>query len=274
MHRPIRAATILLFLFALGFGVSAGAQDNNQTIPVTMPPSRRIEPPSPNASVQELVERGDELQVEKAYLDAIDYYQEALKKVDRKDPQASAIHNKMGITQLQLRHFYDARKSFQKAIAIDRSNSEAMNNLGVAFYCDKKNGRAIKYYKRAIGMQSDSASYHSNLGSAYFSKKDIPDAVTEYGKALQLDPNIFERRSNMGVVLQMSSPEDRAHFSYLLAKMYAQSGQFDRSLLYLRRAMEEGYKDINAVYQDSEFAKLRKDQRFVSLMAQPPLAIP
>jgi hypothetical protein len=38
--------------------------------------------------------------------------------------------------------------------------------------------------------------------------------------------------------------------------------------------MEEGYKGISEVYQDSEFAQLRKDQRFVSLMAQPPLAIP
>ena len=33
----------------------------------------------------------------------------------------------------------------------------------------------------------------------------------------------------------------------------------DRSLQYLRRAMEEGYKGIEDVYKDSEFAGLRKD---------------
>jgi tetratricopeptide (TPR) repeat protein len=274
MHRPVRAATILLFLFALSLAVNAWAQDNNQTIPVTMPPSRRIEPPQPNATVNDLEERGDELRAEKAYLDAMDYYEAALKKVGRKDLQAAVFYNKIGITQLQLTRYYDARKSFQKAVAIDHKNSEAMNNLGVTLYHDKKYGRAIKYYKRAIVMESDSASYHSNLGSAYFSKKDLNDATAEYAKALQLDPNIFERNSKVGIVLQMSSPEDRAHFSYLLARMYAQMGQLDRSLLYLRRAMEEGYKGINEVYQDSEFAQLRKDQRFVSLMAQPPLAIP
>jgi len=275
MHRPVQLSkTLVLLLFVFVCGGIVLAQDNSQTIPVTMPPTRRIEPPSPNANVQELIESGDELQSEKAFLDAIDYYQAALKKVDRKDPQAAAIYNKMGITQLQLRHFYEARKSFQKAVAIDRGNSQAMNNLGVVFYYDKKYGRAIKYYKRAITMGPDNASYHSNLGSAYFSKKDLPNAVTEYAKAMQLDPNIFERRSNMGMVLQMSSPDDRAQFSYLLAKMYAQQGQFERSLLYLRRAMEEGYKDIQNVYQDAEFAQLRKDERFVALMKQPPPAIP
>ena len=34
--------------------------------------------------------------------------------------------------------------------------------------------------------------------------------------------------------------------------------------------MEEGYKHINKVYTDSEFASLREDKRFAELMAQKP----
>ena len=60
----------------------------------------------------------------------------------------------------------------------------------------------------------------------------------------------------------------------MLAKLYAQSGVTDRSLQYLRRAMEEGYKGIEDVYKDSEFAGLRKDPRFTELMASRPMAIP
>ena len=37
--------------------------------------------------------------------------------------------------------------------------------------------------------------------------------------------------------------------------------------------MEEGYKNINKVYTDSEFASLRTDPRFTELMAQKPPAI-
>ena len=99
-------------------------------------------------------------------------------------------------------------------------------------------------------------------------------ASLAYNQALQLDPDIFERTSHTGVLAQMSSPGDRAHFYYVLAKLYAKSGITDRSLQYLRRAMEEGYKGIEDVYKDSEFAGLRKDPRFTELMAARPVAIP
>jgi tetratricopeptide (TPR) repeat protein len=272
MYRQIHAGGLLLLL--LLSCVCAFAQDSSQTIPITPPPTRRIEPPPANATAKDLDERGDQLRAEKAYLDAMDYFQAALKKIDAKDPMAAQLHNKIGITQLQLTRYYDAKKSFEKSIKIDKTFAKAYNNLGVVYYHDKKYGRAIKNYKRALELEADNASYYSNLGSAYFARKDIDNAVIQYTKAMELDPEIFERRSSVGIVAQMSSPEDRAHFSYVLAKMYAQQGQFDRSLLYLRRAMEEGYKDIKNVYQDEEFSKLRKDERFTALMSQPPPAIP
>jgi tetratricopeptide (TPR) repeat protein len=273
MHRRIPAVSLFLITLC-GCFLSAVAQESNQSIPVTMPPTRRIEPPPPDAAVQDLDERGDQLRAEKAYLDAIDYFQAALKKLPPKDARAAVEYNKIGITQLRLARYYDARKNFERAVKINPKYAFAFNNLAVANYLDKKYGRAVKYYRRAIEMDPDNASFHNNLGSAYFAKKDLDKAVAEYGRALQLDPDIFERRSDMGIVAQTSSPEDRAHFSYVLAKMYAQQGHADRALLYLRRAMEEGYKDIKNVYQDEEFAKLRKDERFISLMAQPPMAIP
>jgi hypothetical protein len=37
--------------------------------------------------------------------------------------------------------------------------------------------------------------------------------------------------------------------------------------------MEEGYKGINSVYKDAEFAGVRKDPRFNELMAARPPAI-
>jgi len=59
-----------------------------------------------------------------------------------------------------------------------------------------------------------------------------------------------------------------------VAKLYAKMGFSDRSLEYLRKAMEEGYKDLKNVYKDTEFAGLRKDKRFTDLMAAKAPALP
>jgi hypothetical protein len=72
----------------------------------------------------------------------------------------------------------------------------------------------------------------------------------------------------------MSSPQDRAHYSYVLAKLYAKIGDTDHSLQYLRKAMEEGYKKVDDAYKDPEFAELRKDARFAELMKERPQALP
>lgn len=272
MHRHHIARVLSTLLLTSVCCCLLSAQDVNQTIPVTSPPTRRIEPPSPNATLQDLEDGGDTLRVEKAYLDAMDYYQAALKKQPTRH-QASVIYNKIGMAEVQLGHYDEAKHSFEKAVKLEKANANAINNIGSMCYQNKKYARAIKYYKRALLLSPDTASFHANLGSAYLGHKNVNDADAEYLRALQLDPDIFESHSTIGITALMK-PEDRANYSYTLAKMYAKNGQLDRSLLYLRRAMEEGYKNINHVYQDPEFAQLRKDQRFVALMAQPPVAIP
>lgn len=261
-----RLLLIGLSLLLLAFAASAYAQQGGLQ---AAPAATRIEPPSPTASTEELEQRGDELRQQNAFRDAIDYYNTALNK-----KKSAALYNKIGIAQLQMTRLKDARKSFGRAIKTDKHYAEAYNNLGVTWYQDRKFGKAIKEYKKAIAIRDASAAFHSNLGSAYFSQKQFQLAAIEYGRALQLDPDIFERKSKGGVAAQLQSPEDRAHFSYVIAKMYAQVGNFDQSLKYLRRAIEDGYKVSEQVFKDQEFAKLREDPRFAELMAAKIVSIP
>lgn len=266
------AAVALLILIATSMLIAVAQEPNSQATPAP-PWPKRIEPPSPDATAADLERRGDELRAEKAYLDAVDYYHAALKKLP-KGPQSSMVLNKIGIAQFQMERYKDAKKSYEKSIKYDKTSSYPYNNLGVVFYRDKKYGRAAKYYKKAILLDPDNASFHNNLAAAYFADKKLHLAIPEYLKALELDPNIFERRSTTGVVAQIS-PGDRAHYYYVLAKIYAQAGQFDRALLYLRRAIEEGYPNVDNALHDAEFAQLRKDHRFTELMTtRRPEAIP
>jgi tetratricopeptide (TPR) repeat protein len=234
------------------------------------PLARRVDAPPPTATAEELENRGDELRAEKSYFDALDYYRAALAK----KPNSAQIYNKAGIAELMTQHYRDAGKNFDRAIHADRVYADAYNNLGVIEYEAKRYGRAVRRYKQAIKIQPASASFFSNLGAAYFAEKNFVPAVTAYAQALQLDPNVFDRTSHTGVSAQLSSPDDRAHYDYVLAKLYAQIGSAERSLEYLKKAMEEGYKKVNDVYKDPEFAVLRKDTRFTQLMAAKPQSIP
>ena len=234
------------------------------------PPMRQIAPPSSTASVAELEQQGDDLRAGKQYMDAIDYYHAALAK----DPANAAVCNKLGIAELMLQRFKDAGKNFERAIKANRSFPEAYNNLGVIDYERHKYGPSIKQYKKALVLEPDSASFYSNLGAAYFARKEFEHATQAYTKAVEIDPGIFERTSHTGITAQVASQEDRAHYDFVLAKLYAKMGDHDHSLEFLRKSMEEGYKDVKDVYTDPEFADLRKDARFTELMKMKPVAIP
>jgi tetratricopeptide (TPR) repeat protein len=253
--------------------IPTGAQISRaDPVQVKPPLLRTIDPPSPDATAADLEARADELHVQKLYFDAIDYYRAALGKVPKGTDQGKIL-NKICRTQLVMTRWHDGQKTCQQAIKADRKLPDPYNNLGVALYEERRYGAAIKQYRKAIALD-ESASFYSNLGAALFAKKDFDASAQAYGKALELDPDVFERSSRQGVQAQVPRPEDRARYDYTVAKLYAKMGFSDRSLEYLRKAMEEGYKDFKNVYKDQEFAALRKDKRFTELMAMKTPALP
>jgi tetratricopeptide (TPR) repeat protein len=253
-----------LFLSTAIFSAVAQAQvAHGEQVQIAPPLVRAVDPPAADATAADLELQGDQLRGEKLYLDALDYYHAALVK----KPNDAHILNKIGITDLMLQRYKEARKSFEKAIRADREYADAYNNLGVVLYENKKYGAALKEYRNAIEKDANSASFYSNLGAAYFSKREFDPAVAAYQRALELDPDVFERTSRAGVQAQLPSPEDRARYDYTVAKLYAKMGLSDQSLEYLRKAKEAGYKDLKNVYKDAEFSELRKNPRFVELMA-------
>lgn len=231
---------------------------------------RTIDPPATNATADDLETQADNLRGSKLYLDALDYYRAALAK----RPASGRLLNKIGITELMMQRYREARKSFERSIKVDRTLADAYNNLGVVFYEERKYSTAVKHYHQAIALDATSASFFSNLGAALFSKKEFDPAVVAYQRALEIDPDVFVRTSRAGVQAQLPSPDDRAYYDYTVAKLYAKMGFSDRSLEYLKKAQEEGYKNMKNVYKDVEFAELRKDKRFTELMTAKTTTLP
>jgi tetratricopeptide (TPR) repeat protein len=261
--------SLLTFSLCVLTSVSSAQVSHSEQVSVKPPLLRLTDPPSPDATAFDLEARADELHAQKLYLDAIDYYRAALKKA----PNNPQILNKVCRTQLMMQRWRDAKNSCELAIKADRTFADPYSNLGVALYEAGRYSAAVKQYRKAIAIDATSASFFNNLGAALFSKKDFEPAAQAYQRAIELDPDVFGRSSRAGVQAQLPSPADRAHYDFTVARLYAKMGYSEQSIEYLRKAMEEGYKDFKDVYKDVEFAELRKDKRFAALIATKPPAL-
>jgi tetratricopeptide (TPR) repeat protein len=216
---------------------------------------------SPTVITPEL--RGDIYMARKMYREAIDMYREG-------PADSPVLANKIGIAFHQMLQLDLAKKNYQRAMKLNPKYSEAINNLGTVYYAQKSYGRAIGLYKRALRYSEPSASVYANLGAAYFARKDFKDAMQWYQGALQLDPDVFEHHSTFGTLMQERTVDERATFHLYLAKMYAKSGNNDRALIYLRKALEEGVKGRDKISTMPEFAVLKTSPAFKQLMLENP----
>jgi len=199
----------------------------------------------------------------KMYREAIDAY--------RQGPTDSPVTwNKIGIAYHQLLEMKSAQTNYQKALKLDPKYSEAINNLGTIFYAQKKYRAAINKYNAALKIKPDTASYYSNLGTAWFARKDYKKAALAYQTAVKIDPDIFENHSTFGTTLQERSVSEFAKFHYYLARTYAKAGQNERALLYIRKSLEEGFKERKLFMEEPEFEALRATQEFKDLMTLEP----
>src|SRR5579863_8123818 len=252
-------ASVILFTIQLTFASFLAGQTPPTTTassgfrPVTT--TSTLPQPAPTGTVLSSETRGDIFMARKMYREAIEVYKDG--------PDDSAVLlNKIGIAYHQMLDLADARKYYQKAIKLNPKYAEAINNMGTVEYSRKNYRRAISLYKKALRCSPNSASIYSNLGTGYFARKDYKLATESFQKALELDPEVFEHRSSHGVLLQERSVEERAKYHYYLAKMYAKAGTNDRALLYIRKALEEGFKDKKKFQEDPEFSRMREMPEF------------
>lgn len=248
--------------FAVGLGISARAQDlraENRDGKGAVVAQTTATPLSPES-------RGDIFMARKMYREAIETYAAV-------QPATAVTLNKMGIANHQMSNLDMAKKYYQQSIRANTKYAEAYNNLGTIYYAKKSYRRAISYYKKALDLTPLSASIYSNLGTAQFARRKYKDAFEAYQTALQLDPEVFEHRSTQGVLLMERSVEERAKFHFYLAKTYAKGGQSERALQYMRKAIEEGFKDKAKFLEDHDFADLRKLPEFEELMKLEPRAL-
>ncbi len=237
-----------LFLFAAIPHLAAQQPAPDQSLGSSQSPPIDVSP-APLSPKEMQVERARVQMAEKRYDAAIQSYQDLLKD----DPKNAVFMNMIGIAYLDLSNFKQAKKYFLRASKADKKYSSAVNNLGMVYYHQKDFRRAIREYQRATAIDPNQASSHANLGFAYYNSNKFPDAAAEFQKALDLDPRIFERNDRVGTMVQDRSVSNHGLFFFTMAKVYAQKRDAAHCAEYLRKSLDEGYKDVGKAATDPAF---------------------
>jgi len=208
-------------------------------------------------------QRGDVFMARKMFREAIDAYSEG--------PANSPMRwNKVGIAYHQLGDLNAAKKNYEHAIKVDHKFADAINNVGTIYYAHKNYGAAISRYRKAIRIDPDIASFWSNLGTAYYSRGKFKEMEQAYTRALELDPQVFEHRGTLGAEMQDRTVADRARYHFEMARMYAHAGKNELAIQYLRKSLEEGFKNKDKLRDAPEFAAIRDTDEFKELLALQP----
>lgn len=268
---PLRVAFPVSILL-LSLSIPATGQTLEETRSMMMAPGV-AQLPSPQDPVivvrPEITDEqmGDLYMVRKQFREAAGVF----KKLSDQDPRNPVYLNKLGIALHQQAALGLALKYYERAVKVDPRYADAENNVGTIWYQRKKFEKAIKAYQKAIAIRSDMAVLYSNLGYAYFGDKKYEEAIFAFRQALTLDPQLFEHNgSRSGSILQDRSVEDRGRFYYMLAKSYAQAGDLDRCIHYLRKAKDEGYKNFADIKKDPAFGAALKDPAVQELLVPKP----
>jgi tetratricopeptide (TPR) repeat protein len=219
-------------------------------------------PDPATATPEALEQQADILRARRFPEDAMDYYRYA---IDRGGNPASLL-NKLGLAELEMRNIQLARVYFQRVVKMDRKDAEAWNNLGAVEFVDGKTSSALSDYKRAIKLNKHEAVFHANLANAYFESKDYRGARREIATALELDPMVFEEQGTGGIAAHVLSSQDRARFSFEMAKMYAHSDLQEQMLHSLAAAAESGMDIQREMEHDSVLAKYEMDPRIIVIV--------
>lgn len=210
----------------------------------------------------------DILMARKQYAEAVPIYQKLLLA----EPRNAVLLNKLGIAYHQQARLDQAKRYYERAIRADKNYAAAYNNLGAVQYDRRKFRQAIHQYQKALAIAPPMATAYRNMGSAYLAEKKYDQAFAAYQRAVELDPQVFESRGGFGTVLQHMGVEDKGLFYFFLAKSFASMGNAERCAHYLRKARDEGYKNLAAAQSDPAFAGVLRDPSIQEILQPPPPA--
>jgi tetratricopeptide (TPR) repeat protein len=166
---------------------------------------------------------------------AIDDFSNAV-RLDEKNPE---FYLNRGRLYLQLKQYGDARNDMDAVIKLDPRNAEAYAARGRASLEAGDRDQAMADYEKAVTLDTQNVPAWYGLGLAYKGAGRTDDALRAFNRLLELEP------------------KDPAA-SYQEAAIFSRLGRIDSACVWLETAVENGFRDWNAIKNDSDFDRIRK----------------
>ena len=196
------------------------------------------------------VQMGNLHQVQKQYAEGIKFYQQALDKDPSstdalqgimntylaqkqpdlaigaaraqvaKSPNTSGFYDLLGTALYQKKDFGGAHAAFQKAIELDKNNSDALLKLGQVQAAEGSVSQALATYQQSIRDHPREIAFYILAGEMYESQSNWDQAKGMYQKALEIQPDnplasnnlayvMLEQGGNVDVALEMAQTARR-----------------------------------------------------------------
>ncbi len=95
----------------------------------------------------------------------------------------------------------DALGAYRRALDINPSNVDVLNNIGNALTRLNRIGEALEYLRRALTLDPSYPDAHYNLAHALVAGGQLPEAVAHYRTALTLRPDWPQVRAEFDALL-------------------------------------------------------------------------
>jgi Flp pilus assembly protein TadD/peroxiredoxin len=149
---------------------------------------------------------------ERGYLEPAEaFFQLAL----RDDPSDSEAFYCLGSVYLQQEKNAEARASFERAVQLHAkypgTMRRAWNNLGILAVREGRTDVAVRNFQQALQIDPDYFLALENLGNAYYHQKRWKDAQDALVRALQLNPEDPKTNYRLGMVFAQLDDTQRAY---------------------------------------------------------------
>jgi tetratricopeptide (TPR) repeat protein len=189
---------------------------------------------------------------------------EQFNKATALNDKAQKAYNLLGMAYFQKKDYALAEDNFERALALDPSFASAYTNLGGVYFVRQDYGKARDTLTKALALNPGLVAANYSMGSVLIALGDVEGGASYLSRGIALDPNYLDTYSTLVTNVPLASFGQRGIY-FIYAKLFAATGDVEKTVEYLTKAKQAGFRDWHRIAEEKEFEKVRDDPRIKAL---------